>query len=824
MAAKPEQDVTDKVKNGDNEKYNQKLDSNTETLPLTTNKTKTETESIDAESGKIRRGRLSLDALMQLSPRRRLLYILTASLCALLLVIIILMIAFWPEVPFYLKAELCVDKECVLASQQILLWSNISYKPCQETYKWACGNFRKEYEENDYFVIKKGEWDYQTYNEYEELSELNRFISMLPTSSQSYSAESMITSLYKSCREIDALDKSQSNMLLRQAIKSVDGWQALRDGNRLQFWEYRKALVYAQTHHGVFPYFKMSVENRYNEPYDYIITLDAGDVGLPDEFFYNVDSSDEVVVAYKMLLRDFAINMGVVTQEAELFADEIFHYEKRIVNNILSVQSSSQRRLNEIKTIQEIKVIAPSLPIFESLQAIFPQIKITDETEVLVRDLDVLHEMSIVVSTSDKKPLNNFIIWSLARKILPHLSKEYRILIENFDNAVYGKTARYPRWMVCAKIVRDWLPFSVDALRENPDLLKSESESQVNLYRQKTYSFPNKTYGNDEFMQLMFYTLRNQVASSILEANWIEPALKTFIHDKLASTRLQIGIPTEILQTKSYIDEYYKSLMLYNLYFVEHLESIWKFRKLRLQDKLKSQSIIDMIILDMYATDNVKPITYSTTLNMILISKHLSQSKYYDYRYPIPVNFARVGADIVEKLIETVSIFENQYRFSSKSSSDSMEESVFKINAHCMEDVTGDIELSENALSSFHTIMSAARITAKALTRFIESIDGAAPITGASIDPSLTYENLQLTNRKRLPGLRSLNENELFTLAYMQKHCSTPIADKDYARIKPHVEKKLAEMHLFNATWRHIQFLPRSSSCSVNENTCTKIL
>ncbi|XP_055840885.1 protein gone early [Episyrphus balteatus] len=823
MATKPDQDVVDKVKNGDNEKYNQKLDGNTETLPLTTNKTKAEVESRDAESGKTRRGRLSFDALMQLSPKRRLLYIATASLCALLLVIIIFLIAFWPEVPFYLKAELCVDKECVLASQQILLWSNISYKPCQNTYKWACGNFRKEYEENDYFVIKRGEWDYQTYNEYEELSELNRFISMLPTSSQSYSAESMISNLYKSCREIDALDKSQSNMLLRQAIKSVDGWQALRDGNRLQFWEYRKALVYAQTHHGVFPYFKMSVENRYTEPYDYIITLDAGDVGLPDEFFYNVDTNDEVVVAYKMLLRDFAINMGVVTQEAELFADEIFHYEKRIVNNILSVQSSSQRRLNEIKTIQEIKNIAPSLPVFESLQAIFPQIKITDDTEILVRDVDVLHEMSIVVSTSDKKPLNNFIIWSLARKILPHLSKEYRILIENFDDALYGKTARYPRWMVCAKIVRDWLPFSVDALRENPNLLKFGSDSQMNIFRQKSFTFPNKTYGNDEFMQLMFYTLRNQVALSIVEANWIEPSLKNFIYDKLASTRLQIGIPSEILQTKAYIDEYYKSLMLYNLYFVEHLESIWKFRKLRLQDKLKSQSIIDMIILEMYATDNVKPVTYSTTLNMILISKQLSQSKYYDYRFPIPVNFARVGADIVEKLIETISIFEKQYRFSSKSS-DSNEESIFKINTQCIENDVMDIDLSESSLSSFHTIMSAARITAKALTRFIESIDSAAPITGASIDPSLTYENLQLTNRKRLPGLRSLNENELFTLAYMQKHCSTPIADKDYARIKPHVEKKLAEMYLFNATWRHIQFLPRSSSCSVNENTCTNIL
>lgn len=193
-------------------------------------------------------GRLSFDALMRLSRKRRILYITTACLCAVLLVIIIMMIAFWPEVPFYLKAELCLEKECVEASRQILLWSNTTKCPCHETYEWACGNFDREYGANDYYVIKKGEWNYKTFNEYQgkdirvgrtlkeitllvgnlfsfifslELNELNRFISMLPTSSQSYSVESMVSSLYRSCREIDSLDKSQSDLLLNKAIQSV---------------------------------------------------------------------------------------------------------------------------------------------------------------------------------------------------------------------------------------------------------------------------------------------------------------------------------------------------------------------------------------------------------------------------------------------------------------------------------------------------------------------------------------------------------------------------------------------------------------------------
>lgn len=45
---------------------------------------------------------------------------------------------------------------------------------------------------------------------------------MLPNAAEgSYPVEATISSLYRNCRDIDALDKSQSDLLLKQAIKSV---------------------------------------------------------------------------------------------------------------------------------------------------------------------------------------------------------------------------------------------------------------------------------------------------------------------------------------------------------------------------------------------------------------------------------------------------------------------------------------------------------------------------------------------------------------------------------------------------------------------------
>ncbi|XP_060663119.1 protein gone early isoform X1 [Drosophila nasuta] len=776
-------------------------------------------------------GRRSFDALMSLSRKRRILYVATACLCALLLVIIILLLAFWPEVPFYMRAPLCLERECVESSRQLLLWANTSKSPCKETYEWACGKFAREYAEGDYFVIKRGEWNYKTYNEYQELNELNRFISMLPNSAEgSFPVESTISSLYRNCRDIDALDKSQSDLLLRQAIKPVGDWQAVSASNRLQNWDYKNALKLLHAKYGIFPYYRVSVENSYTIPYDYIITLDEGELGLPDKYFYGPDADIDVVNGYKLLLRDFAINMGMVAREANLFADDIFHYEQRIVNHIESAKATGERQLNKLLRLAELKSIAPSLPILESLKAIFPNTHITEDTEVLVRNVEVFHELSTLISTSDKKPIHNFIVWSLVRQMLPHLSKEYRTLAENFDHGIYGRTASYPRWLFCSKVVRDWLPFAVDALQQKPP--KQQFEAADNRVRNGIDPHAlNKTLGNEKFLQLMFYSLRNQLQESLSQASWLEPTARQFLHKKLNEMRLQFGIPSEVLDQPQYISDYYNELLLSNLNFVEHLESIWTFRRARMEDKLKTLNMLDVIVSEMYTRDHPQPIAYSNKLNMLLISRVLVNNNYYDYRYPVAINFARIGTDILETLINNLSVFLLQFNAQGTDISDAVPEIEYaQPDVNCLAagqppHLAWELrQMSQEALKSFHVTLSAARTAARALSSFVSAIDAGNAIQGAGIDQVVTYDALGLTQRLRVPGLRSYNENELFTLAYMQQHCSTSIADKDYARIKPHVERQLAERYLFNATWQHIQFLPRSTDCAASEVSCSNLL
>lgn len=177
--------------------------------------------------------------------------------------------------------------------------------------------------------------------------------------------------------------------------------------------------------------------------------------------------------------------------------------------------------------------------------------------------------------------------------MLPHLSKEYRTLAEHFDHAIYGRTASYPRWLFCSKVVRDWVPFAVDALQQQPAKQQFEQGSSSRS-RSTADGAWNKTVGNEKFLQLMFYSLRNQLQDSLAQASWLQSTARQFLDKKLSEMRLQFGIPNEVLDQGDYISKYYNDLLLSNLNFVEHLESIWTFRRSRMEDKLKTLSMLDV--------------------------------------------------------------------------------------------------------------------------------------------------------------------------------------------------------------------------------------
>ncbi|KAJ6637056.1 Protein gone early, partial [Pseudolycoriella hygida] len=399
---------------------------------------------------------------LDISQKARLPFLIINALCVVLLVILAIMVGLWPNIPNYMREDVCVEKECMESSSQILLSANITEDVCRNPYAWACGKFEDEYlnriEPHNFL----GEWNTKSSADYEEISRIHAFITQMPIAGNTYSAQSILKGLYSACMTSETSAKYQDDFELKQTIFSLRGWE-YGENWHANSWDLDEALTTIQSKYGVFPFFKISVENRNSAPFGNIVKISEGEYGLPHKMFYNLSPNHKIISAYQLLLRDFAINFGVVSEMAKKFASHVFHFEQRIVNSLPEVRESG------IFTLAKVQKMAPSLPITETITATFP--KLNDRTLILVEDVKLLKELSTIVSTTDETPLNNFITWSISRHFLPFMSREYRAALEEFHSKIYGFETAQPTWYFCSRLLRNWMPFAIDSLRQNPQLI-----------------------------------------------------------------------------------------------------------------------------------------------------------------------------------------------------------------------------------------------------------------------------------------------------------------------------------------------------------------
>lgn len=134
-----------------------------------------------------------------------------------------------------------------------------------------------------------------------------------------------------------------------------------------QQFDFRESLTILQSKYGPAPFFRINVEEHTNSEtgifsYD-IITIGEGDLSLPNKMFYNLNVGHPIVAAFKELLTDVAQRLGILRDQAQLFADDVYYYEQRIVNAISMVRGSNPKNVNKVLNLGELMQKVPSVCI-----------------------------------------------------------------------------------------------------------------------------------------------------------------------------------------------------------------------------------------------------------------------------------------------------------------------------------------------------------------------------------------------------------------------------------------------------------------------------
>lgn len=171
---------------------------------------------------------------------------------------------------------------------------------------------------------------------------------------------------------------------------------------------------------------------------------------------------------------------------------------------------------------------------------------------------------------------------------------------------------------------------------------------------------------NDDLIRMMFYHLRNTFTDAIGSASWIDPKFSEFVNHRLGFIRLQLGIPKMFLKNLTYLQQYYHDFIINDINFLQNIEKHWNMEKKILQNLLKNNiSEDDRVIYEMFSSsrngDNRK-LKYLRDINLVIVDQSILRAPYYHYKYPLSVNFARIGTDLAGILLEAAFEIGEEYK------------------------------------------------------------------------------------------------------------------------------------------------------------------
>uniref|UniRef100_A0A336M5P6 CSON009438 protein n=1 Tax=Culicoides sonorensis TaxID=179676 RepID=A0A336M5P6_CULSO len=583
------------------------------------------------------------------------------------------------------------------------------------------------------------------------------------------------------------------------------GWRIIDDALskwNLNKWTIKESLPILHEKFGIPLFFKISVKDRDTAPYGKIISISEGDFGLPHKDLYLIDESSEIIQSYLELLANVFKLFDRTSEEAKKFAKIIYNYEKRIVKDAyyLNKEIPSSGEIIQLgRLVQEVS----SLGVYDTIKVVFSKTRLPDSADIWVEDLEKLKEVSRIVSSTEASVLNDIVAWSIIRNLLPYLSKDFQNIRAQFYYDMYHIDTLEPIWYKCTETVNSFVPVGIEVLRlQNQPRLQTSIQSK-------------------EYIQSIFDQIKESINSEINDAIWISEGLSKYLMDNVSKMTIQIGVPETVIRDERFLESYYSEYLPQTISFVENVEQLWVFEKTIMEKQLGELTEKDELMYEMFPVSRTKftAVRYSSNLNKLLIQDNLLRHNYFDTEIPLSINFARIGTDIAEALIEAVQTLSHRY------SNDVRSSKPLPYGAIIESQTTKCLKLPKplgilpiDAQRTQLISLSAVKLTKTALIQVLHKLKK------QEIDV-FQYFGHHLTNGdfQRLPSLRKYDAHQLFDLTLMQRHCS--YANIKYKRLKPFIENVLSEDRRFENLWNNVRVLRKDFDCSSQKTVkCENIL
>ncbi|XP_044765942.1 neprilysin-4 [Coccinella septempunctata] len=516
-----------------------------------------------------------------------------------------------------------------------------SVNPCDDFYKYACGNWKNYYsippERNSYDTFEilrenldnvlgelllendsKGEpgmlkvYDHQPF---EKGYLLNNTIDSYQNSSMDATTKAKY--FFHSCMNQNKV-RERGNSPLLKLLEELGDWPILKK----EWKESEFDIVWLMAQLRLFnndilisewvgPDLKNSEE--------YIIHLDQTTLGLPSRDYFTNPRHYKYIEAYRTFIVTVALLLGAPEDTVHQDTDDIIKFETKIAEIMTSHEDRKHlERIYLRTTIGALAHFFPQLDWIRYFSMVLGKVMSLDDP-VACFCTAYLHRLVDLLSNTNSRVVANYLLWRFIRHRTNNLDERFLLAKQRFYYILFGKEKPPTRWQFCIQ------------------------QTNANMGMALGKLFVEKYFDEQSRKDTLEMTIQLQQAfQDILSENtWIDSSTKDYALMKLKNIDLKIGYP-DFITSMAELNRRYIDVEIHPDYFFENTLSILRHLTRYEQRKVGKEANRTLwgtspAIVNAY---------YSRNKNQIMFPAGILQPPFYHKHFPKALNFGGIGVVI----------------------------------------------------------------------------------------------------------------------------------------------------------------------------------
>lgn len=513
--------------------------------------------------------------------------------------------------------EICITPSCISSSTLVFEYIDTNVNPCDNFYKFACGNYIKTN------VIPDDQTSINSFSKVNDKVQQQLRVILEAESDDDPKVLQIVKNYYRACMNKDKIAQL-GLQVLKNVLVRCGGWPVLEgpswDEENFEWENLMFTFNRIGFDSGYFVGMGIGTDLK-NNSIRYI-QLDQASLGLSRDFILQGRDS-KFVKGYFQYMIDVAVELGSQKVTAERELRESLDFEIELAKISLSKEDRRNiTMLYNVMTIAEIQQNFPSIKWLEYFNSIlYPEVQVNSNEAIIVVSPRYLSSLTDLIKRTPKRVQANYAIWRAVKSQISYLTESMIEHQLNYFRAMFAVSERQTRWKECVDEVSSELPILTSA-----------------LYIRKYFDNDAKSAARE-----MVNYIKKSFHDILASLDWMDEETRKSALEKAARLESHIGYPDELLDNEL-LEEYYKTLKIHtDEYLASHLNiqlHYFSTGNSRLRKAVNKTDWVDH--------SNVAQVNafYNPLENSIMVPAGILQGTYFHKDRPRYMNFAAIGSVI----------------------------------------------------------------------------------------------------------------------------------------------------------------------------------